>query len=181
MPQRMIATPAPRNSWGALLARLEQRVTLAVGLLLIGVIGGMFWLSHSRVVDAVSRSEMSRLQTSADQLAGMLQSQARRLLSDASRVATIPELREALRNPKSASAVSGAIRALRADGAASAQVHDVSLLDESGAVVLSTGSPDPRLAKRDKATQLETVTGPVVSAMIARGDTVAYAVTAPIT
>jgi PAS domain S-box-containing protein len=176
MPER--ATPAFAAPWGAMLARLEERVTLAVGLLLVIVIGGMFWLSHSRVVDAVSSSELSRLQTSADQLAGALQSQARRLVSDGSRVAAIPALSEALRNPRSSAAVSAAVRAMQST--ASAQVHDVTLMDRSGTIVASTGSPDPRLAKPDNATQLETVAGPVVSGLVARSDTVAYSVTAPI-
>src|SRR5690349_23993480 len=76
---------------------LERRVTIAVTLLLIVVIGGMFWLSHSRVVDAVSSSELSRLQTSADQLAQTLTAQAKRLIDTGAHLAATPEIRDALR------------------------------------------------------------------------------------
>src|SRR5438105_2944388 len=78
---------------------LERRVTLAVSALLVVVIGGMFWLSHSRVIEAVSSSEMPRLQASADQVSQTLTGQARRLITDAERVAALPELGEALRAP----------------------------------------------------------------------------------
>ena len=62
-----------------MLETLERRVTLAVAALLVVVIGGMFWLSHSRVIDAVSTSEMTRLQASADQLSQTLTGQAKRI------------------------------------------------------------------------------------------------------
>ena len=62
-----------------MLDSLERRVTLSVTLLLFVVIGGMFWLSRSRVIDAVSSAEMSRLMTSANQLAQVLQNRLGKL------------------------------------------------------------------------------------------------------
>src|ERR1044072_6984677 len=95
-------TPSTQGSprvarWRSMIETLERRVTLTVTLLLVLVIGGMFWMSHSRVVDAVSSSEVSRLQTSAGELARVLTVQARRVIDSAAHLAAAPDLREALR------------------------------------------------------------------------------------
>ena len=156
---------------------LERRVTVTVTLLLVLVIGGMFWLSHSRVIDAVSSSEVSRLQTSADQLAQTLTAQTRRLIENGARFAATPELRAALRAD-----VEQATATLRQnperDGA---QIYGLALLDASGKVFATTGPVDSVIVAQGRVVRLETATGPVVSPFSARGDTVVFAVTAPIT
>jgi PAS domain S-box-containing protein len=156
---------------------LERRVTVTVTLLLVLVIGGMFWLSHSRVFDAVSSTELSRLQTSADQLAQTLTGQAKRLIENGARFAATPELRTALgANVEQATAT---LREnLQRDGA---QIYGLALLDASGNVFATTGPVDSVIAAQGRVLRLETATGPVVSPLAAHGDTVVFAVTAPIT
>src|SRR3954469_24624425 len=85
--------------WWEMLASLEQHVTASVPRLLIGVVGGIFWLSRASVVEAVSSAELARLQSSAGQVAQTLHGQARRILADANRIAALGELREALNAP----------------------------------------------------------------------------------
>jgi two-component system, cell cycle sensor histidine kinase and response regulator CckA len=161
----------------SMFATLERRVTLAVTALLILVIGGMFWLSHSRVVDAVSSSELARLQASADQLARTLTSQARGLIAEGSRVASLPELRDALQGgDRQKSAMIESV--LAKERAANRPIRDLTLFNASGQVIASTRGG--QLATPDKATRLETVAGPVVGPLAARADTVMYSVTAPV-
>ena len=154
-------------------------MALTVTLLLITVIGGMFWLSHSRVVDAVSSSELSRLQASADQLAQTLSAQARRLIESGSRIAATPALRNALR-VSNRDSVTAALELMLLRDAASG-TSTLGLLDASGALVAATAPIDSEIVRQDPALRLETVTGPVMSPLATRGDTVIYAVTAPIT
>jgi PAS domain S-box-containing protein len=162
---------------GGVVETLERRVTITVTLLLVAVVGGMFWLSHSRVVDAVSSSEVARLQTSADQVAQTLSTQARRLMDNAARFAAAPELRAALQSDRE-SAAATLRQQLQRDGGA--QILAVALLDRAGNVVGATGTVDSVISAQTRVLRLETVTGPVVSPLAARSDTVVYGVTAPI-
>jgi PAS domain S-box-containing protein len=173
------AVEGPRFAlWRSMIGTLERRVTVAVTVMLVFVIGGMFWLSHSRVIDAVSSSEVSRLQTSADQLAQTLTLQVRRLMEHGTRLAASPEIRTAI------SAESGqAMAALRdvVERDAVSQIYALTLLDASGRVVATTAPVDSVIGMQSRVLRLETVTGPVVSPLEARADTVMYAVTAPVT
>jgi PAS domain S-box-containing protein len=162
---------------GLVVQTLERRVTAAVTLLLVAVIGGMFWLSHSRVIEAVSSSEVSRLQTSGDQVSRILSTQAQRLMENAARVAANSELRSALRGDKESAA---AMLRSRISGEPGSQTLAIALLDASGKLFATTGVVDSVIATQKRALKLETVTGPVISPLAARGDTVVYAVTAPI-
>ena len=174
------ATGRSLAGWRTVLDTLEGRVAATVALLLAGVVGAVLWLSHSRVVDAVSESEASRLQASAYELSRMLRMQAGRLIDDAERVAATPALRNALLGPTSPTAVAKAASALQTERGASSQIHDVALVDLTGAVIASSGHPDPRLRRPDRGAQLETVSEPVIGPLTTIGDTVTYAVTAPV-
>jgi PAS domain S-box-containing protein len=166
------------RAW-SLLDSLERRVTLSVTLLLVVVIGGMFWLSRSRVVDAVSSAEMSRLKTSAGQLGQTLTAQATRLTEEIGGIAAAPGLRGALSAGASQSAVDLAASTLDAS-VRGTTIHDVALLNINGDVIATAGGPGARLSKPDRASRFETVTGPTIGPLMARGDTVAYAITAPV-
>src|SRR4051812_8131833 len=105
---RRVMSPNPKYSgfarWRSIVETLERQVTLSVTLLLVIVIGGMFWLSRSGVIDAVSSSEVSRLQASSEQVAQTLTSQTRRLIENGANFAATPALRTALRAPNGDSA-----------------------------------------------------------------------------
>lgn len=171
--------PSFPGAWrrAGLLDTLERRVTVAVTLLLVVVMGGMFWLSHSRVIDAMASSEVARLQASADQFAHTLSTQVRPLTEEGAQLATRAELRSALRADTAA-----AIAALRQqmNAAGVGQIAALALLDVSGNVVASTAPVDPAVLAQNRALRLETVTEPVISPLAARGDSVMFAVTAPI-
>ena len=157
-------------------ATLERRVTMTVTVVLIAVIGGMFWLSHSRVIQAVSSSELTRLQASADQLALTLTGQARLIMSEGARIAATPEVRDAFRTQPGARMA--AARLLK-ERDVSRQIRDLTLFDGSGKILATTRTGTAE--SPDTAVRLETVAGPVVGPLVARGDTVVYSVTAPIT
>jgi PAS domain S-box-containing protein len=120
---------------------------------------------------------MTRLQTSADQLAQTLTAQSRRVIADGERVAALPELREALRS-QTPSAVAAAARVLQRERVG--PIHDIMLVDGSGRIVAATGPADSTLARPDNAVHLETAAVAVVSPLSAPRDSVAYAVTAPV-
>ncbi len=172
---------SPRAASWRLLDTLERRVALAVALLLAGVVGGVLWLSHVRVVGAVSESEKARLQTSAHQLARTLGAQAGRLNDDAERIAASPILREALRRRASQQAIATAASALETVRRSSAQIEDVALVDPNGLVITSNGHDAPTTRRPVLGAQLETVSEPFIGPLMARGDTVTYMITAPIT
>src|SRR4051812_24717632 len=160
-----VMSPSPRYTgfarWRSIVETLERQVTLSVTLLLVIVIGGMFWLSHSRVIDAVSSSELSRLQASSDQVAQTLTSQTRRLIENGGRFAATPALRAALSAPNGDSAKSALRLLLQRDGAAA--IYTLGLLDVSGKMIAATGPIDSALLRQDRALRLETATGPVMS------------------
>jgi PAS domain S-box-containing protein len=165
----------------SLLGTLERRVSLTVTVLLVMVIGGMFWLSHARVVDAVSSSELARMQASADQLAKTLTTQARALMTDAARTSALPELRAALDAPAAADAIVPALERLRGEAGTGAAAHALALVDRAGRVVVSTDPADAGKVKPGMPTELETASGPVVGQLVARGDSISYAIAAPVT
>jgi two-component system cell cycle sensor histidine kinase/response regulator CckA len=110
----------------------------------------------------------------------MLRAQAGRLIADGERVAGLPAFREALTKPTSQAAVAGAASVLQTARRGSSQVHDIALVDLNGVVIASSGLPDPRVPRPDRGAQLETVSDPVIGPLTASGDTVVYAVTAPV-
>jgi PAS domain S-box-containing protein len=162
-----------------MLASLEQRVTVLVTLLLVGVVGGIFWLSHSRVVEAVSHAELARLQASAGQVGQTLHAQARRILADANRIAALREMREALNAPTPRNRAA-ATQALAAQQTGPTQARSLRLIDATGRTIAAAGVA----GNSDTSTRpavLETETGAAIDPLTASGDTVLYTVTAPVT
>jgi hypothetical protein len=176
--RRLSTRLMPWLPWPAALEPLARRITIVVALMIVSVIAGMLWLSHARVVDAVSDSELARLSTSANQLSNTLRSQARRLLQDGARVAAMPAIREAAMTPAADSTSIHTL--LEAERAAAPQVLSIAVWNAGGRLVDAAGA-DAGERRPDSGMNMETATGPTVSALRPRGDSVLYAVTAPIT
>lgn len=175
-PRRMSTRLFPWLPWPAALEPLTRRITIVVALMIVGVIAGMLWISHARVVDAVSDSELARLAASANQLSNTLRGQAHRLLQDGARVAALPEIRNAALHLGPAAPLNAMLEAERA---AAPQILSIAVWDAGGRMLAASGSESDR-RRPDSGMRLETATGPTVSALQPRGDSALYTVTAPI-
>jgi two-component system, cell cycle sensor histidine kinase and response regulator CckA len=163
----------------AVLEPLASRITLLISLLLIGIMGSMLWLAHTRVVAAVGDSELARLQASANQLATTLSAQARRLALDVSRVAALPEVKAIPATPRARG--TGLDAVLGAERTRSPLIRTIAVWSASGRVLASSG-PDIRDSRSAPRPPLfsETMTTPSVGPLESVGDTVIYSLTAPI-
>lgn len=161
--------------WPTALEPLTRRMTVAMSALLFAVILGMLWLSHARVVDALTDSELARLKSSADRLSTTLHDQGRRLLADASKLAASPAIRDAALGSRSRTAAA----LLDTVKARSTQIRSVSIWNAKGELLMASG-PTQAGDRPDGSLRLETATSPVISRLKPVGDTVTYSVTAPI-
>jgi PAS domain S-box-containing protein len=158
---------------------LARRITVLISLVLVGIMGSMLWLAHTRVVAAVGNSELARLGASANLLASTLSSQARRLSRDVARIAAIPEVKGIPVSPGKRS--TSLDRILDGERARSPLIRTVTVWDATGRVLASRG---PEVRGGRAAPRLppfpETMTAQVVGPLEAVGDTVIYTLTAPI-
>jgi signal transduction histidine kinase len=126
----------PRNPFHQL--RLEWKLPLAIGIVLLAVVGAVSWMAYREVADTAVHSTAERGQGLAQQLASHLGAQAGADMRSLAEAADDDALASHLRAPTAESTVR-AIDVMNAILARRTPSHAVELRDAGGQVVLAVG------------------------------------------